>query len=35
LPETVVPAFLALLDGMHASGRYTANELLPVEANEP
>jgi NAD(P)-dependent dehydrogenase (short-subunit alcohol dehydrogenase family) len=33
LPETVVPAFLALLEGKHASGRYTASELLPAEAS--
>jgi NAD(P)-dependent dehydrogenase (short-subunit alcohol dehydrogenase family) len=30
LPETVVPALVALVEGDHPSGRYRASELLPV-----
>jgi NAD(P)-dependent dehydrogenase (short-subunit alcohol dehydrogenase family) len=32
LPESVVPAFLALLDDRPPSGRYRAAELVPVKA---
>ena len=32
LPETVVPAFLALVDGRPPSGRYRAAELVPASA---
>jgi NAD(P)-dependent dehydrogenase (short-subunit alcohol dehydrogenase family) len=32
LPESVVPAFLALLDGRPPSGRYRASELAPATA---
>lgn len=32
LPETVVPAFLALLDSRPPSGRYRASELAPATA---
>ncbi|MDX6233442.1 MAG: hypothetical protein QOH68_2466, partial [Nocardioidaceae bacterium] len=32
LPESVVPAFLALLDRRLPSGRYLASELAPATA---
>ena len=32
LPESVVPAFLALLDERPPSGRYRATELVPANA---
>jgi NAD(P)-dependent dehydrogenase (short-subunit alcohol dehydrogenase family) len=32
LPETVVPALLALVEGDHPSGRYRAAELMPVNS---
>ena len=32
LPESVVPAFLALLDQRPPSGRYQASDLVPAGA---
>ena len=32
LPESLTPAFIALLEGNYTSGRYTARSLMPEEA---